>query len=132
MILMDTHIFLWFQLGAKDLKEFEIQKIIEAHQRCELCLSAISIWEIAMLEKLGRIAFHQPLNVWLKNAIKDIKMIAIDPDIALESVCLPDLAHQDPADRLIIATARVFNAELITHDQKLIDYADKGFVNILT
>lgn len=131
MILMDTHIFLWFQLGTHDLKEAEIKKVMDAHQRCELCLSAISVWEIAMLEKLGRIAFHQPLAIWLKKALKGIKIITIDSDIALESVCLPDLEHKDPADRFIIATARVLNGTLMTHDQKLIDYAKKGYVNIL-
>ncbi len=131
MILLDTHILLWFQLKTGNLKETEIKKIIEAHQRCELCLSAVSVWEIAMLEKLGRIAFHQPLNIWLKNALKGIKIIPIDVDISLESVNLPDFEHKDPADRFIVATARMLNAELITHDQKLVAYAKQGYVNVL-
>lgn len=130
MILLDTHIFVWFQLGTDKLKKAEIQQIMTAHQSSELLLSAISIWEMAMLEKMNRIAFHQPLNLWLKEALKDIRVIPVSPEIALESVYLPDCEHKDPADRFILATSRILNCPLMTHDQKLIAYAKKGYINV--
>jgi PIN domain nuclease of toxin-antitoxin system len=130
MILMDTHIFIWFQLGTEDLKEIEIKQIMDAYQSGELYLSAISIWEMAMLEKMNRIAFHQPLGLWLKQALKGIKVIPIDAEIALESVQLPNCEHKNPADRFILATARVLNGQLMTHDKKLIDYSKQGHVNV--
>ena len=62
--------------------------------------------------------------------IKGNIMDSIDSDIALESVQLPNFEHKDPSDRFIIATARVLNCELMTHDQKLVAYSKQGHVNI--
>ena len=67
----------------------------------------------------------------MKNALKGIQVISIDSEIALDSVCLPDLEHKDPADRFILATSRILNCALMTHDKKLIDYAAKGHVRTL-
>ena len=129
MILMDTHIFIWFQLGSGQLNKAETKEIIEAQQSCQLALSAISIWELAMLEKRERVTFNKPLNLWLERALKGVKLIPIGAEIALESVNLPSCDHKDPADRFILATARALNYRLMTHDQKLIAYASQGYVS---
>lgn len=130
MILMDTHIFLWFHQGHESLKPKEVELLIQAHKQERLCLSAISIWEIAMLEKLNRIAFQHPLELWLTEATKNITILPIDTAISLESVRLPSCEHKDPADRFIMATARIMNCELATHDIKIMAYAKAGHVKL--
>ena len=130
MILMDTHVFLWFQLGDKKLEVKNINKLIKAHECNELFLSAISIWEIAMLERVGRIAFHQPLLNWFNEATKGINVIPIDTKISLESVMLPNLHHKDPTDRFIIATTRIINCRIMTYDKAIINYAKSGYIKI--
>jgi PIN domain nuclease of toxin-antitoxin system len=131
MILMDTHIFLWFHLGNPALSQSEVQRLLEAQKQSNLFLSSISIWEIAMLEKLKKIALHQPIEAWITQATKRITVVPINPEIALESVKLPYCEHKDPADRFIIATGRIMGLSLATHDQKIIDYAKLGHVNLV-
>ncbi len=130
MILIDTHILLWFQQGNASLNRKNIDIILNAHKEGNLFLSAISLWEIAMLEKLNRIALHQPLEHWLNEATQGISIVSITPDIAIESVKLPNCEHRDPADRFIIATARTTNCAIMTQNQKIIDYAHLGHVRL--
>lgn len=125
-MLMDTHIFLWFQFGVGKLTHSEIKSIEKSQQAGELCISAISLWEIALKEKSKGVALYQPLDTWLSDALIGIKVINIDTPIALESIRLPDFEHKDPADRFILATARVLNISLMTHDQKIIAYAKQA------
>jgi PIN domain nuclease of toxin-antitoxin system len=131
MILMDTHILLWFQQGNTALSQKYVDVLTEAQKKRQLFLSVISVWEIAMLEKLQRIAFHQPLEPWLREAIKGINVIPITAEIAVESVRLPSYEPKDPADRFIIATARTLNYPLMTHDQKIIHYAKLGHIEVI-
>lgn len=129
MMLIDTHILLWFQLGdTTKLNHDDIKLIMKAHDKGILHLSAISIWEIAMLQKQQRVALHQPVDKWLDNATKGIEIIPINREIALESVLLPNCEHKDPADRLILATARVVGLKLMTKDQKLNAYMKLGYI----
>ena len=127
-MLIDTHILLWFHLSDVKLHPQEVESIIEAHQSNTLFLSSISIWEIAMLQKQERIALHQPIDKWIHYATNGINMLPISPEIALESVLLPHCEHKDPADRFIIATARIHNLTLFSKDQKIKDYSKLGYV----
>jgi PIN domain nuclease of toxin-antitoxin system len=128
MILIDTHILLWFEAGDSKLKPSDVKKIIKAQKEEALFLSAISIWEIAMLEQKNRIAFNQPLEQWMEEATEGIKIIPINADIARESILLPNCEHSDPADRFIIATARISNLAILSYDQKILDYMKLGYV----
>jgi len=128
-MLIDTHIFLWFQLGDSKLTNHNKNRILEAHQQTRLYLSAISIWEIAMLQKQSRIALHQSIDTWIQQATQGLQIVDINTAIALESVALPNCTHKDPADRLIIATARVLNLSLITQDEKILAYQQMGFLS---
>lgn len=128
MILLDTHIFLWFQSGNSKLSSQEIEHILTAHRQQTLFLSAISIWEIAMLEKQKRIALHQPIQKWIRTATEDLNVIPISADIALESVLLPNCEHKDPADRLILATARILDLKILSQDEKILSYINLGYV----
>ncbi|MFO1258022.1 MAG: type II toxin-antitoxin system VapC family toxin [Gammaproteobacteria bacterium] len=127
-MLIDTHILLWFQLGDTSLNTADINVIKKAHQQNTLYLSAISIWEIAMLQSHGRISLHQPIDKWIERATKGIQVIPINTEIAIESTMLPNYQHKDPANRFIISTARVLGLKLLTKDEKILAYIKQGYL----
>lgn len=130
-MLIDTHIFFWFQTKTGNLSASEVRKIEEAYQNRELFLSSISIWELALKANVKGLEFHPPFNTWVKKALQGIRIINIDVDVALENINLPGYEPKDPADRFIIATARVHDIPLMTHDQKILAYAKKGHVRLV-
>ena len=130
--VLDTHIFIWLMQGSRELSNESIKEIESYSQQHTLYLSSISLWEIAMLEERKRIIFHQPCLQWLEQALESpgLSVENISPLIAVESSRLPGDFHGDPADRLIVATARSLQAKLITRDSKIIHYAaQSGYVN---
>lgn len=129
-MLIDTHIFLWFQTAKGSLSEREVQLIERAYQNREVFLSSISIWELALKEKVKGLEFHPPLNSWLKKALQEVRVVDMNIAIALESANLPDCEHRDPADLFIIATSRVCDLPLMTHDKKILAYAQKGHIRL--
>ena len=86
-------------------------------------MSDITLWEIATLLELGRVRLRLPLREWLERATAPplVQRVGITPAIAAEAAALPPILHRDPADRIIIATARVLGATLLTLDQRIID-----------
>lgn len=124
MILLDTHALVWWvenpaKLSAKALKI--IQEIIK---QGVIHISSISFWEIALLHQKGRLKLNQPLLTWIAyiKQLQILSVISIDADIALSSVSLPAPLHNDPADRIIVATAQSQRLTLITKDAKLRKY----------
>jgi PIN domain nuclease of toxin-antitoxin system len=97
-----------------------------------LLVSAISVWELGMLEAKGRIRLKPSCEEWVKEALAapGLALAPITPEIALESSRLPGLFHGDPADRIIVATARRTGAQLMTRDRELIQYGRKGHLAI--
>ena len=88
----------------------------------------MTMWEIAMLSSRNRITLDKPAGVWLDEALT-ASGVAIEPlsaAIAAESCNLPSRFHADPADRMIVATARVTNAVLMTRDRRILEYAAQG------
>ncbi len=121
--LLDTHILLWW-LGEDTRLAPEQRHILEkADAENPLWVSDITLWEIATLFSLGRIRLHLPLREWLEQATAPplIRQIPITPAIASEVAALPDSFHRDPADRILVATARVFGATLVTRDRRIIE-----------
>ena len=123
-LLMDTHIWYWFAIGDKALTTKIISIINDAALDDSLYLAAISVWEIAMMESKGRVNFKLPTLQWIEEALKGvpIQLVPLYPAISVESCYLEDF-HGDPADRIIVATARVENLTLITRDKKIQSYA---------
>ncbi len=125
MIVLDTHTLVWWVNGMKELSKAALQTI-EREQRegSEILVSAITAWEIAMLIERGRLSMSRELGEWidLVKSIQGVRFVAIDDEIAVQSVSLPGNFHKDPADRFIVATARKFGATLITKDEKLSGY----------
>lgn len=122
-VLLDTHILLyWFSKNAA-LSVTQKQVIESATPQEPLLLSDISLWEIATLHSLGRISLDLPLRDWLERATAPplVRCISISPAIAAEVASLPDSFHRDPADRIIVASARILGATLLTNDKLIID-----------
>jgi PIN domain nuclease of toxin-antitoxin system len=127
-LLLDTHYWIWLQLGFAEQVGKRIQGLIqEAADAGKLLLSVISVWELGLLEAKGRIQFNSPCEVWVKEALATpgLVLVLLTPEIAIDSTRLPHPFHGDPADRIIVATARKLGARLATRDRKMLDYARK-------
>jgi len=94
-------------------------------------ISAISLWEISMLEAKTRILLDIPCLEWMNKAIKltHCQIFPLTPSIAVESCSLPGNFHEDPADRIITATARVEGLTLFTRDERILEYSSKKYVS---
>ena len=123
--LLDTHVLIWWLNDGVALSP-EQQTVLEsASPATPLLVSDISLWEVATLHTLGRIRLTIPLRDWLEKAVAPplVRRIGISPAIAAELATLPDSFHRDPADRIIVATARTLGATLLTQDRRIIDAA---------
>lgn len=133
-LLLDTHVFIWLMNGEETLS-LETRKLIKntCKQHCLLAAS-ISVWEIAMLQSKGKLSLITPLQQWLKKieSLPYIKVLPLTAEIAIESCELPGEFHGDPADRMLVATARILDISLMTRDQKIESYGQKGYVKVLT
>lgn len=131
-ILLDTLVWIWYVNGSEELNK-KIQNIITAalHNN-EACLAAISLWEISMLDKKQRIILEMPCLEWINKSIEltHLRILPITPAIAIESCHLPGEFHDDPADRLITATARVEGLTLITRDERMLAYGRHKYLAV--
>jgi len=133
LLLLDTHVWLWLVAGSVDLTTEARLTIDEAAAAGALRIAAISLWEVALLASRGRIVLGKSIGLWLDEALADPgpAIDPLSPQIAVESYALPDVFHRDPADRLIVATARVANAILMTRDHRILDYAARGHLTAI-
>ncbi len=124
MIILDTHIWVWWVHGDKQLTQIQIE-IIEANETEIIGVSAISCWEIAKLVEYKRLVLPVSLNEWFEQALNypGIQLLELTPQIAVTSTQLPGNFHRDPADQMIVATALEHNCPLVTSDSKIIDYS---------
>lgn len=123
MILLDTHVWVWWVHGDKRLTPSQTA-VIEDAETDAIGVSVISCWEVAKLVERGRLGLPRPLEEWLALALgyPGVRLIELSPEIVVVSTRLPGTFHQDPADQIIVATARVNNCPLITSDQKIVSY----------
>jgi PIN domain nuclease of toxin-antitoxin system len=133
LLLLDTHVWLWLVAGSSDLSTETRRTINGAAAAGTLRIAAISLWEIALLASRGHIVLGKSISLWLEEALADPgpAIDPLSPQIAIESHALPDDFHRDPADRMIVATARVTSAVLMTRDQQILDYAARGHLNAI-
>jgi PIN domain nuclease of toxin-antitoxin system len=132
-IVLDTHIWIWAVSGDRTLTKAAIDRIYEAQSKATVLLPAISIWEVAMLSRRKRIQLGQQIAHWASDAIEKpgFTLAPLLAEIALDAAILPAGGVPDPADSMIIATARYHNAVLITRDARIIEYANEGHVEVL-
>src|SRR5258708_35154762 len=106
MILLDTHVWVWWVTGEKRLSPDQISEI-QRNEAAMIGISVISCWEVAMLAERGKVGFSLPTKEWIRTALMypGFRLVNITSDIAVDSVHLPGSFHKDPADRIIVATA---------------------------
>ena len=123
--LLDTHVLIWWLTDRSRLSPAQREAIGFASAELPLLVSDISLWEVAMLHGRGRIRLSLPLREWLEKAVAPplVRRHGISPAIAAELAALPDSFHHDPADRILVATARVHGATLLTQDRRIVDAA---------
>jgi len=134
LLLLDTHVWVWLMEGASALRPEVREKIQRAAQFGQLRVSIISIWEVAMLEAKGRLTFAVDCHRWIADALAapGISLIQLTPEMAVDSTRLPGPFHGDPADRMLVATARSGGAVLVTADKSIHAYARQGFLNCIS
>ncbi len=122
-LLLDTHAFIWFVSDRKKIPEDSINLIQE--NAGELYLSSITALEIALLVKRKRLKIPKNPGSYIEEAIQyhNLHEIPVDRKILLQSSALPEI-HDDPFDRIIIATAKLHDLVLITKDTKIQAYPD--------
>ncbi len=129
-LLLDTHILIWLAEGLDQLPEESRRRIDEAAATDGMAVSAFSFWEVAMLDMKGRIALSRPLGEWRRQVLSTpgVTEIALSGDIGIEAVQLPGEPPGDPADRILLATARLHGLQLGTRNQCLLAYGKAGHV----
>jgi PIN domain nuclease of toxin-antitoxin system len=129
-ILLDTHALLWWQANVDRLSP-KATRTIESATR--ILVSPISFWELVMLVEKGRISLDRPTNVWVVDflATERVALAELTPSVAIGAGELTGF-HGDPADRLIVATAKSLRVPLISKDDKIHAYAmsDKGLAAV--
>ena len=120
--LLDTHVLLSWVNDPDRLSPAQREVVASVSPSSPVLVSDISRWEIAALHGLGRIRLAVPLREWLEKATAPplVRRTGITPAVAAESAALPDSFHRDPADRILVATARVLGATLLTEDRRII------------
>ena len=128
--LLDTHVLVWWLDDRRRLSAAQRDVVASADAGSPLLVSDISLWEVATLHSLGRIRLTIPLREWLEKATAPplVRRQGISPAIAETVAALPDSFHRDPADRILVATARVLGATLLTQDRRIID---AGLVDVV-
>lgn len=123
MIVLDTHIWLWWINGESRVIGPDRQQHIQSADA--VAVSAISCFEVAWLNRHGRIELPCSPDVWFEKALdgSGIMLLPITPSIAAQAVALPE-HHCDPQDRLIIATALRHEAKLMSDDGKFAQYTE--------
>jgi PIN domain nuclease of toxin-antitoxin system len=122
--LMDTHVWIWWHTAPEKLSSKVSDVIAGLGTNDQLLLSAISIWEVAKLVEKNKIRLSVGMDQWVAQALDmhQFQFLPLSPEIAIESTRLPPPFHQDPADQIIVASARLFDATLLTVDQLILDY----------
>lgn len=123
MLLMDTYIWFWSLTEPEKLSKAAF-RLIQGTKPDQRAVASISVWEFAMMVTRGRIELKTTAEQWLDYAIRKtgLRVFELTPKVAIESCELPGDFHGDPADRIIVATARINGATLVTKDQRILDY----------
>lgn len=121
--LLDTHVLLWWHERPVRLPKAARRVISQASAGAPLLVSDITLWEVATLVELKRVRLSMGVATWLQRATAAplVERVGITPEIAAEVAALPSSFHRDPADRLLVATARALGATLVTEDTRILD-----------
>ena len=123
MILLDTHIWLWWLLGDGNLNDIQRRALDQLASDKRLSISWVSIWETEMLERKGRVQLLPDFPNWIQLATGQgvISVLPVDIELIIAQRKLPESFHMDPADRLITATSLLSGFPLYTRDRRILD-----------
>jgi PIN domain nuclease of toxin-antitoxin system len=126
-------VWLWLAAGDRRLPQRHARRISQAARTGALLVSPISAWEVALLERRGKVRLGRSIGLWLDEALAapGLNVTPLTPQIAAASCRLPEPFHADPADRMIVATARDLGCTLVTEDARIRTYARAGHVRVL-
>jgi len=122
--ILDTHAWIWWNMDPGKLSQ-KVQKTIEnTNKYDEILLSAISPWEFSKLLEKKKLGISCDPEDWIKSALDmpKLRLVPVSPVLAYRSTILPQPFHNDPADQIIVATAREENATILTKDERILAY----------
>ena len=121
MIVLDTHAWIWFLAEPTRLSRRARRAVEAAAGRGQVFVSSISVWEVVLLARRGRLALKMAVEEWIAHAegLPFLSFVPVDNRVAMRSVGLPAALGPDPADRMIAATAAILGAALVTKDERL-------------
>jgi PIN domain nuclease of toxin-antitoxin system len=122
VILLDTHALVWTDANSGRLGAKARTVIERAAAAGQLCVSAISYWEVAMLQQKGRLRIAAPLGDWRRDQLQaGLIELPVDGAVGIQAASLSSF-HGDPADRLLVATALAHGARLMTADGNILGW----------
>lgn len=123
--LLDTHAWLWWVTEDRRLSKRAKSKITDSVARGDLWISLISVWELAKKVEKGQLVLDRPVDRWLEDAVSPagLGVWEMTRPILVQSCALPRPFHGDPADQILVATARHHGAVVVTKDEKIRRYA---------
>ena len=121
-LLLDTHVWIWSQEQPEKLGPRARQALLAREQNNTVC--TISTLEIARLLAVGTISLSIPLGTWIADSLRnlDATSLTVTHEIAAEAYTLPAPLHKDPADRILVAAARIHQLTLLTADERILQY----------
>ncbi len=130
-ILLDTCAVIWIAEGAR-LREPAASELPKAREG-DIFVSPISAWEIANLATKGKISLAMSPEVWFEDFCDrlEVALAGMPPSVLIASAALPGNPPADPADRILLATARAFGYTLVTRDAHLLEYGEQGHVRVM-
>jgi PIN domain nuclease of toxin-antitoxin system len=128
LLLVDTHTLIWMMENAPRLGAQTAEALNRAGRENRIAVSAITPWEIGLLVSKGRLRLGADVMEWVRAAVvkPGVRLAPLDMEIAVASTRLPFEMHADPADRILVATARHLGATLVTADGALLEFARQG------
>jgi len=124
MIVLDTHVWIWWLSNPKTLSQRAQTAVTAAMEDGTILISSISTWEVALLVARDRLRLTMEVSDWIAKSevLPFVTFVPVDNAIALRAVSLPGSFHNDPADRIIVATALSMGAAVVTRDERILKY----------
>lgn len=131
--MLDTHIWVDYASVPTELPTAVVRAIDQGRDTGSVFVSVISVWEVALLVRKKRFVLPMSLSRWTEEALnlRGLNLLAFTPEIAIESVELPEPMHKDPADRILVASARVERMTLVTRDREILDFAKATNLSVI-
>lgn len=132
-LLLDTHAVIWSSENEK-LSDAAVQALDRAaDEGTPVLVSPITAWEVGLLVARGRLALPLSPKAWFERLLQApyLKLAELPPSVLIDSSSLPNASFRDPADRILIATAREFGFALVTRDRALLSYAAAGHLKAI-